>query len=845
MSSPAKPPPPPQARKGGWGSLLSGAVAGLESRLDTYLADDDQASAKQRAVEETSKQPQSTPRAGSTLALPKAKDASASRDASRARSNDRLAERLAKAAAAKTPSGSNVPSRTGTPVAATESESASARASGEENRDGDLARTVPDIATEPVQDERPSMDSVETRGSNADASEEPVSSARPSAGSSSRPSLELPNGHAVPRAPAELEAELSAMRDAEKQRQDETHAYMEKIDALQAKLSYLAKETVAAAKAANASPETAAEDRSLAEKDERIALLMEEGEKLSKSELKHLQTIRKLRTQKTEDDKTTAEARKRESGLRQRLRRAEVESRQANDKVKNISAIEKQVDELRVDRENAAELVKSLTVQLKEAKEKTERVEKEAKEKASEVDKNRIASLENELEDAQIELKLAGSRATAESKKLYEDAEGQKQRFELRELELKNEIAGLESRLEALRSRAEEATAADGSAASGADSNVGLLRQVETLQRQYALAKENWEAIEASLNGRLAALERERDEASRRETDARKRARDVGTKARRAEEELESKLEEMRRAAAELKSSQEEVSSLYSRLDERETALEDAKAETARQRKLWEVETQHRIEEERTKWFQSANATGPKSTQRVGSRKTSTPDIATLRRPGTGTSSNRLTAHDLSALHTESTPRPSSRRSSNYPPAQTATAKSPSVDPSPSISRQESIPHFSPAEMIPPTPSIDIEDVEPFPDSPDRTINDLVSTSASSAGPSVQLVERLSTAVRRLESEKAGFKDEMSRLSSQRDIARDEVVALMREIEEKREVERVGKEANAELEGLKGRYEASLEMLGEREEEVEELRADVKELKRLYRELVEEKMGGK
>jgi hypothetical protein len=39
-----------------WGSLLSGAVAGLESRLDTILADDDQASAKARASETAAKQ---------------------------------------------------------------------------------------------------------------------------------------------------------------------------------------------------------------------------------------------------------------------------------------------------------------------------------------------------------------------------------------------------------------------------------------------------------------------------------------------------------------------------------------------------------------------------------------------------------------------------------------------------------------------------------------------------------------------------------------------------------------------------------------------------------------------
>jgi chromosome segregation ATPase len=383
-----------------------------------------------------------------------------------------------------------------------------------------------------------------------------------------------------------------------------------------------------------------------------------------------------------------------------------------------------------------------------------------------------------------------------------------------------------------------------------------LLRQVETLQRQYALAKENWEAIEASLNGRLAALERERDEASKRETDARKRARDVGTKVRRIEEELEGKVEELRSVAGELRGRQDEVTSLQTRLEEQEAALSDAKSEADRQKKLWEMELQQRIEEERTKWFQSLGAAEQKTSQALRnespmtrSRKTSTPDPNSLRRPGTGTSNNRLTSHELSALHTDYAPRPASRRSSYFPSSHTpATAKTPldrSADPSPAISRQESTFSFaSPADNIPPTPSIEIDDGDPFPDSPDRTIADLVSTS-SPAGPSVQLVERMSAAVRRLESEKAGFKDEIARLGAQRDSARDEAVALMREVEGKRASDLKVEGLGREMETLRGRYEASLEMLGEREEEVEELRGDVRELKRLYRELVEEKMGAK
>jgi chromosome segregation ATPase len=124
------------------------------------------------------------------------------------------------------------------------------------------------------------------------------------------------------------------------------------------------------------------------------------------------------------------------------------------------------------------------------------------------------------------------------------------------------------------------------------------------------------------------------------------------------------------------------------------------------------------------------------------------------------------------------------------------------------------------------------------------TINDLVSTSTAGAGPSVQLVERMSAAVRRLESEKAAHKDELARLSTQRDEARNEIVALMREVEGKRKGDGEVDGLRKELEGLKKRYEACLQIVGEKEEEVEELRGDVGELKRIYRELVESKVGG-
>jgi hypothetical protein len=123
--------------------------------------------------------------------------------------------------------------------------------------------------------------------------------------------------------------------------------------------------------------------------------------------------------------------------------------------------------------------------------------------------------------------------------------------------------------------------------------------------------------------------------------------------------------------------------------------------------------------------------------------------------------------------------------------------------------------------------------------SPQRAIQDMVSVSAVAAGPSIQLVERMSAAVRRLEGEKLAVREELSRISSQRDEARREIVILMRELESGRAaVKRVG-ELEAEVADINGRYQTTLEMLGEKSELVDELRADVADVKAMYRELVE------
>ena len=683
--------------------MFTGAISNLESRLDTILADETDPAARQRLTEQAQKDAKIRQRAGSGSLTPasaaRARSGSGSQEASRTRSgNDRLAERLARATAKKNVEGgsglsSEVPSRVGSPAIG--SESGSPRPSSDVKRSVEEPRSAPAIEEPKVEKEAESKEegmgednetkkvekAVQTSGQTTPPtlldSGLPINPARISTESSarlsldapaldesasSRPSSDLPNGSTTPsKSATELEAEMRQLRSdyeqVEKQRQEEMHAHLERIDALQAKLQYLAKETVAAAKEANASAAAGSLEAKAAEKDEKIALLMQEGEKLSKTELRQMQTIKKLRAKAAEDEKSTAELRKRldrversEADLKQKIRRAEAAERQANEKIKQIAIIEKQVDEMKEDRERAAELIRTLTTQLKDAEKKAEQAQKEANSKATEVDKNRVAELENELEDAQIEKKLAEDRAKSETRKVKEEADRQRERFNVRELEYKNEIASLDSRLEAMRARAEEASSESGVAGEG---SVKLMRQVETLQSQYSLAKENWETIEGSLNARLSALEQERDEATKRESDIRKKARDSANKTRKAEEEVEASAEQVSTLNVELRTCREELANLRKSYEQADIALADAKADQDRQRRIWESELASRIEEEKARWQRqhSSQASG---------RKLSIHDP---RRP-----SGRLGLNDLSALQVHlPEQRPSSRRSSGFP----------------------------------------------------------------------------------------------------------------------------------------------------------------------------------
>ncbi|PSK37460.1 hypothetical protein B9Z65_2202 [Elsinoe australis] len=863
-----------------WGSLLSGAVAGLESRLDTILTDDNEASAKSRIADAEAKAAAAKLKEEASLQAPAQ---NVSRSPSKSRTNDRLQERLAKAMAAK--AASQATSEVSSPaLQATSSVGIESPRSSLDSRPS-IDVTQPAVVGAEDANGNAEPDVIAQNGPIIPAivtetpatllsSTLPINPARHSEDTAPRPSFETDDVFAVdvskssleseaPRkSAAELEVELIQLRaereESDRQKQEDMDTVLERIDALQAKLQYLAKETVAAAKQANSEADKGSLEKRLAEKDEKIALLMEEGQNLSKTEMRQLTNLRKLSSQVTAETKAAAEARKEvarlkqsESALKTRIARLEHAEKDSSARAARSSQLESDLASIRLDMSSKDSTITSLKRRLEDTEKKLEKLESGSQAQSLVADTRKIGDLEEELSNTKIEKKLVEDRMRAELQRLKQEMEQQKDRAQASELELRTEITNLEARMEALRVRAEEA-----SSDQTGDSQAKLLRQIETLQTQYSLAADNWRTIEGSLNARLTAVEKERDDTVKREGDVRKKARDLGVKVRKLEEELDKDTDNSNNLGNELSEQKALNQKLQSRLEASDKALEEARLDFDQQRQALEASLSARIEGERSR--RASNSTTTYSRSKRGTsphshRKASAADAilsSSTRKPSRANdSSTSLNFYSHS-----------SRRPSALPSNGLDFLPSPTT-----ISRKQSqlslgqlyghgYGHSSMTSLpnptdLPPTPSITTEHADGPDDdrfsrhsSPRGTAADVISASTVHTGPSVQLVERMSSSIRRLEAEKAAHRDEVARLAQQRDEARDEMVRLMREVEGAKGAEKEVAGLKAEMEKMTERYEACLEMLGEREEEVEELRGDLGEMKRIYRELVA-KMG--
>jgi chromosome segregation ATPase len=256
----------------------------------------------------------------------------------------------------------------------------------------------------------------------------------------------------APHSPGAAEAELSSLQKTHeetlREHREELHSHLERIDALQSKLTYLSQQLASSAKEAKDDSEATPTEKKLADKDAQIAALMEEGQKLSKTEMKHLTALKKMRakTQETEKEITTLKQRltKAEKSIREqtdRAKRAEGAEKAAQEKLKIVSKIEKDIELIKAEREEAGLTIAELRRQLNDALSKAEDAEKRVQSGALEAEKRVTASLKDDIENLRIEKKLAEDRGKRDVQEAKEAATRQSERAKVAELELRGEIA--------------------------------------------------------------------------------------------------------------------------------------------------------------------------------------------------------------------------------------------------------------------------------------------------------------------------------------------------------------------------------------------------------------------
>ena len=253
-----------------WG-FLQQAVASVEAGLDTILAEDEQP---------TKKQTPTTARPSKDNTSSNRPSAEISRSGASTPANDRLQARLAKAMVLKGQSRPESPAPSTAVTSEIEAtannrdsiesgaESLLGRAEAETETEG-FAGTSESVApgtvktisnTESKQEATPQAESGHSESQTASVRLSTDAPTQPELSSSARPSIESTNKADPAQLHSQLEAEASRQHV-----QEELSQYVERIDALQAKLKYLSTESAKAAHDVITSTEVGSTERKLAE----------------------------------------------------------------------------------------------------------------------------------------------------------------------------------------------------------------------------------------------------------------------------------------------------------------------------------------------------------------------------------------------------------------------------------------------------------------------------------------------------------------------------------------------------------------------------------------------------
>ncbi|KAI8806168.1 TATA element modulatory factor 1 TATA binding-domain-containing protein [Cladochytrium replicatum] len=537
-------------------------------------------------------------------------------------------------------------------------------------------------------------------------------------------------------------------------------------------------------------------ERTLADKEEQIKGLMEEGEKLSKTELKSSTMIKKLRTRQTELEKEAKELQKKldqslaeTAEVKERLARVADSEKRQNDSLRHMAESgqkhEAQVLKLESDLNSAKELNVSLQAQLDRAWQQLAEVRKQQAEANSVA---QTEALEREIKaNEQLHQQLDEVRSEAEATTAALKKELQELRMALARVEdetgwkedvARKEITGLQNRLQAAEARNEELSSIT------QNSTKPLLRQIEMLQQQHAIAQKQWEHVEESMTIRLREMEVFRSTAAEKERAWSERLTDLNARIASADASYARERQEKSSLLTELESARHRNDLLEIQIRDLKTKIETLKNSHAREledaKENYEDMLQHQLEQAREQIAERERQRVEKEVQK-----------------------NKLRL-DITRRHSGLSVSP------RLPVSSASSVASKPGSPSELVSREE----------LPST------------------------TSATTGGSSAVIIERLQSALKQYEGQMAALKTQLQMAGQSRDEMAEELVKVTNEVEESRKLGAEFERFKMEHSALNSRYLASLELLGEKEERVQELEQDIQDLKDMYRTIFETRTAG-
>ncbi|KAG0204082.1 hypothetical protein BGX33_008703 [Mortierella sp. NVP41] len=573
----------------------------------------------------------------------------------------------------------------------------------------------------------------------------------------------------------------------------------------------------------------------LEEKDEQIRGLLAEGEVLSKKEFKHLTTIKTLRMKTIEMEKNQMDAQKKMDKVvadctdaQAKVARLTDENKQLQESVKSLhdnnqrqskqaTKMEAELVQLREDKANLQMGLDRAWQELAEARKASAELSSQTHAAALEREMKMNEDLHDQLDSLKAQHAAVESTLRQDIQELRVSLSNREELAGEKEDQLWMEIRSLQARLEQndhdsyeLQETLDEARRP-------------LLHQIEILQNQQGVANRNWDKIEKSLTRRIAEAEESTAKAQERERVARDKLDEVKSQI----ITLEARLETLRIADTQLRS---EMNTSKRTMAEKEEAARQAQAELSRERLNRERAVEEAKEDAERKWRKQQQAEVDKLKAQIQQlQQQRTGDDALL-----SASSDSLNARRPSSSSVVSVNSPmlggvaggpmSSKFAGNQGRTSFESMTSPtSLDGmAPSMSRSSSSHTMS--GMGAGTPTVGLMGL---------------GGGSSTAGQAVAL-ERLNTMVRQLESQVTFLSEQVRSANRNKDELSDELVKVTMELEELQSAAARVSGLEQELTLLKDRHRAALEMLGEKTEEVQELRADILDVKEAYRDQINE-----